>query len=184
MFQVSLQAASTRHPDHSARTHCTTGACQLPTSGKAQLCGCYGDTCTDVDTFPQVLERIVNASEGDLRKVWECGVLVLGPEFTPSFLLSSQAITYLQSSARLKGTEEITEEDVHEIAGVYTHLSPLLNHFCTWCAMPASLHPSQIVPDTVLDSLIKACYSDSYERLQSCIKVSMNLCCCSNSNGK
>ena len=31
--------------------------------------GCYGNTCTDVDTFPQVLERIVNASEGDLRKV-------------------------------------------------------------------------------------------------------------------
>ena len=110
--------------------------------------------------------------------------MILVPEFTPFLLhLSSQAITYLQSSARLKGTEEITEEDIYEIAGVHTHIhththtpSPLLNHFST-CNHPPSLPslvpPTQIVPDTILDSLIKACYSDSYERLQSCIRVSV-----------
>ena len=37
--------------------------------------------------FPTGSWRIVNASEGDLRKVRECGVLALGPESTPSFLL-------------------------------------------------------------------------------------------------
>lgn len=106
-------------------------------------------------------------------------MLVLVPEFTPFLLhLSSQAITYLQSSARLKGTEEITEEDIYEIAGVHTHThtpSPLLNHFsiCNVPSLPPLVPPTQIVPDTILDSLIKACYSDSYERLQSCIRVSV-----------
>jgi len=72
----------------------------------------------------QVIEQIVNASEGDLRK----------------------AITYLQSAARLKDSDEITEQDICEIAGV--------------------------IPTATVDALIKACYSDSYERLQSCVKVS------------
>jgi len=51
----------------------------------------------------QVIEQIVNASEGDLRK----------------------AITYLQSAARLKDSDEITEQDICEIAGVCIQYSVL-----------------------------------------------------------
>ncbi len=41
-----------------------------------------------------------------------------------STLFPLQAITFLQSAARLKGTEEITEEDILEIAGVSPVASP------------------------------------------------------------
>ena len=43
-----------------------------------------------------VISKIVEVSEGDLRK----------------------AITFMQSVSRLKGSEEVTEEDILEIAGV------------------------------------------------------------------
>jgi replication factor C subunit 2/4 len=74
-------------------------------------------TCSE-----EVLDKIIEVSEGDLRK----------------------AITYLQSVARLKGSEEVEEGDVIEIAG--------------------------IVPEQMIDSLFKACHSDSYERLESAVK--------------
>ena len=45
---------------------------------------------------PSVISKIVEVSEGDLRK----------------------AITFLQSVSRLKGSEEVTEGDILEIAGV------------------------------------------------------------------
>ena len=44
----------------------------------------------------EVISKIVEVSEGDLRK----------------------AITFLQSVSRLKGAEEVTQEDIMEIAGV------------------------------------------------------------------
>ena len=44
----------------------------------------------------QAIKALIDTSEGDMRK----------------------AITCLQSAARLKGQEEVTKEDVYEIAGV------------------------------------------------------------------
>ncbi|KAL5004442.1 hypothetical protein ScPMuIL_017898 [Solemya velum] len=55
-----------------------------------------------------------------------------------------KAITYLQSASRLKVDEEITKTDIFEIAGV--------------------------ILDEVIDQLIKACHSDSYEKLGTCVK--------------
>ncbi|CAI8045709.1 Replication factor C subunit 4, partial [Geodia barretti] len=75
-------------------------------------------TCSD-----EVIDTIVETSEGDLRK----------------------AITYLQSAARLKGSEEIDKQDVLEIAA--------------------------IVPESFIESVFKACHSDSYERLDASVKV-------------
>ena len=50
---------------------------------------------------PAVISKIVEVSEGDMRK----------------------AITFLQSVSRLKGSEEVTEEDIMEIAGVSVNLT-------------------------------------------------------------
>ena len=44
----------------------------------------------------QAIKALIDTSEGDMRK----------------------AITCLQSAARLKGQEEVTKEDIYEIAGV------------------------------------------------------------------
>ena len=41
----------------------------------------------------------------------------MGPGLCPIFSFS-QAITFLQSAARLRGSEEVTEQDIFEIAGV------------------------------------------------------------------
>ena len=49
-----------------------------------------------VSCQPAVISKIVEVSEGDLRK----------------------AITFLQSVSRLKGSEDVTEGDILEIAGV------------------------------------------------------------------
>lgn len=76
----------------------------------------------NISCSEEVFDKIVEASEGDMRK----------------------AITYLQSVSRLKGTEETDKDDVMEIAG--------------------------IVPESLIDSLFKSCYSDSYERLESSVK--------------
>ena len=64
------------------------------------------------------LEAVITTSEGDLRK----------------------AITSLQSCARLKSSEEITEEDVYEITGV--------------------------IPTKYIEGLLEVCQLNSYERLQ------------------
>ena len=64
---------------------------------------------------PSVISKIVEVSEGDLRK----------------------AITFLQSVSRLKGAEEVTEGDIMEIAGVSVLLHSLyfsymyVQDFCT-----------------------------------------------------
>ena len=56
-----------------------------------------------------------------------------------------KAITTLQSTARLKvAGEAITQHDVYEIAGV--------------------------IPDEVIQDLIKVCHSDSYEKLEAAVK--------------
>lgn len=64
------------------------------------------------------LEAVISTSEGDLRK----------------------AITSLQSCARLKTEEEVTEDDVYEITGV--------------------------IPSKFLEGLLEVCQLNSYERLQ------------------
>ena len=64
------------------------------------------------------LEATISTSEGDLRK----------------------AITSLQSCARLKSDEEITEEDVYEITGV--------------------------IPTKFIEGLLDVCQLNSYERLE------------------
>jgi len=64
------------------------------------------------------LEAVITTSEGDLRK----------------------AITSLQSCARLKSSEEITEDDVYEITGV--------------------------IPTKYIEGLLEVCQLNSYERLQ------------------
>ena len=56
---------------------------------------CLHDDCNLL--YPcQAIKALIDTSEGDMRK----------------------AITCLQSAARLKGQEEVTKEDVYEIAGV------------------------------------------------------------------
>jgi len=72
------------------------------------------------------LEAVITTSEGDLRK----------------------AITSLQSCARLKTEEEVTEDDVYEITGV--------------------------IPARFLEGLLEVCQLNSYERLQEYID---NLIC-------
>ena len=52
---------------------------------------------------PTVISKIVEVSEGDLRK----------------------AITFLQSVSRLKGAEDVTEGDILEIAGVRVRITTL-----------------------------------------------------------
>jgi len=64
------------------------------------------------------MEALVETSEGDLRK----------------------AITTLQSSARLKGEETITKNDVYEISGV--------------------------IPDKYVEGLLDVCQLNSYDRLE------------------
>ena len=57
---------------------------------------------------------IVEACEGDLRKVNLYFVL----SYIKHSLFVLQAITILQSAHRLRGDEEITQDDILEIAGV------------------------------------------------------------------
>lgn len=71
------------------------------------------------------IKALIDSSEGDMRK----------------------AITYLQSVARLKGDEEVTEADVFEIAGV--------------------------ISDETIDVLIKVCHSNSYEKLEKKVQEVM-----------
>ncbi|XP_067139702.1 replication factor C subunit 4 isoform X1 [Centruroides vittatus] len=73
----------------------------------------------DVKMSDKVMEELIKISEGDLRK----------------------AITLLQSAHRLKGQNDITLEDIGEIAGT--------------------------VPTELLDGLYDACLTDSYEKLES-----------------
>lgn len=75
----------------------------------------------NVKTSDIVLQELVNISDGDLRK----------------------AITLLQSAYRLKGENNITLDDIGEIAG--------------------------IVPRKLLIELFEICLTDSYEKLESCI---------------
>ncbi|XP_041358628.1 replication factor C subunit 4-like isoform X2 [Gigantopelta aegis] len=72
------------------------------------------------------ITALINVSEGDLRK----------------------AITYLQSSFRLKGEENITENDISEIAGV--------------------------CPEKVIHRVLKVCQSDSYDKLDKTVKMLIN----------
>ncbi|XP_064614958.1 replication factor C subunit 4-like [Liolophura sinensis] len=58
-----------------------------------------------------------------------------------------KAITTLQSAFRLKGDNSISEEDVYEIAGV--------------------------LPEELVDRVLKACRSDSYDRLDDSVKEIM-----------
>ena len=58
---------------------------------------------------------IVEACEGDLRKVNLYFVLSYKKKHS---LFVLQAITLLQSAHRLRGDEEITQDDILEIAGV------------------------------------------------------------------
>jgi len=76
----------------------------------------------DVELDKAAMAALLHTSEGDMRK----------------------AITYLQSAARLKSGESVTEQDIFEIAGV--------------------------IPVSVLDELIEACKSDSYEKLEANVK--------------
>ncbi|MBN3273265.1 RFC4 factor, partial [Polyodon spathula] len=59
-----------------------------------------------------------------------------------------KAITYLQSAARLTGGKEITEQVITEIAGV--------------------------VSNEMIDSLIQACYSSSFEKLEVVVSNMIN----------
>ncbi|XP_061170521.1 replication factor C subunit 4-like [Saccostrea echinata] len=70
----------------------------------------------------EAIQALMDTSEGDMRK----------------------AITYLQSAARLKGDEEVTQGDVYEIAGV--------------------------IKDDKIDQLIKVCHSNSYEKLEKMVQ--------------
>ncbi|KAG8437290.1 hypothetical protein GDO86_008118 [Hymenochirus boettgeri] len=74
----------------------------------------------------EAISCLVEVSEGDLRK----------------------AITFLQSSTRLTGGKEITEETVTEIAGV--------------------------VPKETLDGVLAACQSGSFEKLEDVVKNLIN----------
>merc|ERR1712025_707093 len=76
----------------------------------------------EVELDDAAMAALLHTSEGDMRK----------------------AITYLQSAARLKSEESVTEQDILEIAGV--------------------------IPVSVLDELIEACKSDSYEKLEANVK--------------
>ncbi|XP_046852527.1 replication factor C subunit 4-like [Xenia sp. Carnegie-2017] len=69
-----------------------------------------------------VIEKLVKVSDGDMRK----------------------AITYLQSASRLKGSEEITKQDIVEISG--------------------------IVPDKVIDDIFHSASSNSFEKLDLSVK--------------
>lgn len=73
----------------------------------------------------EAIKGLMYTSEGDLRK----------------------AITFLQSAARLKGDDEITKQDIYEIAGV--------------------------IHDEVIDKLIEVCSTDSYETLEQEVKSAM-----------
>lgn len=103
--------------------------------------------------------------------------------YTVCFL---QAITYLQGVARLKGSEGIEEGDVLEIAGVkYIHVflsnpkfslsllsrAAYRGYTFKWSIILSLIFLLQIVPEPLIDSLFKACYSDSYERVESAVKV-------------
>eukprot|EP00731_Ephydatia_muelleri_P030306 Em0021g829a len=56
-----------------------------------------------------------------------------------------KAITFLQSAHRYKTGDAIAPKDILEIAGV--------------------------IPEHIIEGLIKACYSDCYDQLQTCVKV-------------
>ena len=62
----------------------------------------------------KVLQVIVEVCEGDLRKARQC--LTSSPNHLLHLL---QAITLLQSSHRLRGEEEVTQDDILEISGVW-----------------------------------------------------------------
>lgn len=70
----------------------------------------------------EAIDEVISASEGDMRK----------------------AITYLQSTNRLKCEDKITAQDIVEMAGV--------------------------VPRHLIDDLINACYSGSFEKLDAFVK--------------
>lgn len=74
----------------------------------------------------EVIDEIISASQGDLRK----------------------AITLLQSTSHLKGSEEVTAQDVIEIAGVSPMTTRLLYsmHVYRWCHTPSLRHYFQLVP--------------------------------------
>ncbi|XP_067669616.1 replication factor C subunit 4-like [Haliotis asinina] len=76
----------------------------------------------NVNCDEKAIKALMETSEGDLRK----------------------AITYLQSSSRLKGEEAITEEVVWEIAGV--------------------------CPEKLMQKVLKTCHSDSYDKLDKTVK--------------
>ncbi|XP_022341885.2 replication factor C subunit 4-like [Crassostrea virginica] len=73
----------------------------------------------------EAIKALIDTSEGDMRK----------------------AITCLQSAARLKGQEEVTKEDVYEIAGV--------------------------IQEDTITNLIKVCHSNSYEKLEKMVQEVM-----------
>ncbi|XP_013415351.1 replication factor C subunit 4 [Lingula anatina] len=73
----------------------------------------------------EAISALEAVSEGDMRK----------------------AITFMQSVARLKREEEITEKDIFEIAGV--------------------------IPNDIIDDLLRVCHSDSYEKLEAFVKEIM-----------
>ncbi|XP_014788076.1 replication factor C subunit 4 [Octopus bimaculoides] len=68
------------------------------------------------------LQALIQVSEGDLRR----------------------AITLLQSVSRLKGEEQITKQDILEVAG--------------------------IVPEDVIRNILDVCHSDSYDKLNLALK--------------
>ena len=75
-----------------------------------------------IDIEDAAIDEVIAASEGDMRK----------------------AITYLQSTFRLKAEEKINVQDIVEMAGV--------------------------VPSTKIEDLVTVCHSGSFEKLDTCIK--------------
>jgi len=75
-----------------------------------------------IDIEDSAVDEVISASEGDMRK----------------------AITYLQSTFRLKREDKITVQDIVEMAGV--------------------------VPTEKIDNLINVCYSGSFEKVDTFIK--------------
>ena len=88
------------------------------------------------------MDEIVRASGGDMRK----------------------SITYLQSAARLRGDEMVTENDIKEIAGVSQAVGRQGVSVCIVSLL-------QWIPEHYLDNLLDTCHKDSHERLESFVKV-------------
>ena len=88
-----------------------------------------------------VIDKVISTSQGDMRK----------------------AITLLQSACHLKGTEAVTGEDILEIAGVSYSASSVVYTVSD----PGVL---QVVPAPLIQALFNACYSSSYDQLESKVK--------------